>query len=131
MFAVDARGLEKMERSDCFGKSRLGLAIPCVLSLAQLKLALAGHEAMMRWARGRYAIEMIEPVYSFGSADNARSYEHEFLLESDYRPSSKHALRCFLDDGPCGSAVLGASGVGVRESTSTPACFWRIVALLR
>jgi len=68
---------------------------------------------MMRWTRGRYAIEMTdEPFYSFGSADNAHSYAHEILLESDYRPSSKHGLQCSVDGKPRGSAVLGASGGG-------------------
>lgn len=58
-------------------------------------------------------VEMIdEPVYAFGSADNTRAYEHELILESEYRPSSKHGLQCFLDGKPCGSAVLGASGGG-------------------
>jgi hypothetical protein len=73
---------------------------------------------MMHWTRGRYAIEMTdEPVYSFGSTDNTRFYGHEFLLESDYRPSSKHGLQCFLDGEPCGSAVVGASGgsTGIHE----------------
>ena len=68
---------------------------------------------MMRWTRGRYEIEMTdEPGYSFGSADNAHSYGYEFVLESEYRPSSKHGLRCVRDGKPCGSAVLGASGGG-------------------
>ena len=67
----------------------------------------------MRWQRGRVAIEMSdEPVYRFGSADNARSYGHEFHLESNYRPSSKHGVQCSLDGEPHGSAVLGASGGG-------------------
>jgi hypothetical protein len=65
----------------------------------------------MRWARGRYTIEMTdEDGYSFGSADNVRSYGIELLLESDYRPSSKHGVQCALDGEPCGSVVLGASG---------------------
>ncbi len=71
----------------------------------------------MRWTRGRYTIEMTaEPIYSFGSADNARSYGHEFLLDSEHR-SSKHGLQCFLDDRPRGSVVLGASGgaTGIHE----------------
>ncbi|MCP3994243.1 MAG: hypothetical protein GY722_04135 [bacterium] len=53
-----------------------------------------------------------EPVYSFGSADNTHSFDHEFLLEAEYRPSSKHSVRCSLDAKPCGSAILGASGGG-------------------
>ena len=66
---------------------------------------------MMHWTRGRYAIEMTdEPIYSFGSADNARLYEHEILLDSEYRPSSKHGLQCFFDGDLRGSVVLGASG---------------------
>jgi hypothetical protein len=67
----------------------------------------------MRWTRGRYELEMTnEPLYSFGSVDNARSYGHEFLFESEYRPSSKHGLECFFDSEPRGSVVLGASGGG-------------------
>ena len=72
----------------------------------------------MRWARGRYAVEMRdEPAYSFGSPDNARSYGHEFLVEPTYRPSSKHGIECSLDGEPCASAVVGASGggTGVHE----------------
>lgn len=72
----------------------------------------------MRWARGRHTIEMInEPAYSFGSADNPRSYGHEFLLESEYQPSSTQGVQSFLDVNPHSSAVLGASGggTGVHE----------------
>ncbi len=68
---------------------------------------------MTTWMRDGYAIEMTdEPIYSFGSTDNVRSFGHEFLLESDYQPSSKHGIRCSFNGEPCGSAVLGASGVG-------------------
>lgn len=68
----------------------------------------------MRWTRGRYAVEMTdEPAYTFGSAHNLRSYGQEILLHAEFR-SSKHGLRCFLDGGLRGSAVLGASGAGTH-----------------
>lgn len=65
----------------------------------------------MRWQRYHYAVEMTdEPCYTFGSSDNTRKYFHEYLLESEYRPSSKHGLICSHDGKTCSSAVLGASG---------------------
>lgn len=68
---------------------------------------------MTRWSRGRYAIEMTdEPYYSFGSTDNPHVYEHEYLLEAHYLPSSKHGVVCLRDGERCASAVLGASGGG-------------------
>ncbi len=67
----------------------------------------------MRWERGRYALEMMdEPAYSFGSADNPRSYAHEYLFDSAYRPSSMHGLACFEARQARSSAILGASGGG-------------------
>jgi hypothetical protein len=83
-----------------------------------MRITLAGLEAAVRWERGRYAIEMTDdPVYSFGSADNARRYGRELLLEPIDRPNSKHAIQCSSDGEPRASAVLGASGgrTGVHE----------------
>lgn len=74
----------------------------------------------MRWERGQYVIELTdEPSYSFGSADNARSYEHEYLLEPAYRPSSRHGLACIQEGEVRGSAILGASGggTGIHEQS--------------
>jgi hypothetical protein len=68
----------------------------------------------MRWNNDRFVIEMIdEPCYTFGSADNVHVYERESLFQSkEYRPSSRHGVRCFEGEEPRGSVVLGGSGAG-------------------
>jgi outer membrane protein assembly factor BamB len=74
--------------------------------------------AIMRWERGGYVIELTDDsCYSFGSADNTRTYTHEHLLASEDGPSSKHGLACIREGETLGSAVLGASGgaTGVHE----------------
>jgi hypothetical protein len=75
--------------------------------------------AVKRWQRGPHAIEMIdEPCYSFGSVDNTRHYDHEFVLvEPLDHLVSKHGLQCFFDGDLRASAVLGAAGgaTGVHQ----------------
>jgi hypothetical protein len=77
------------------------------------------------WSDGAYRVEMRdEPAYSFGSADNARTYAVEYLLEQQYRPSSVHGLVCVEGDHAQGSALIGAGGGAtcVREHSKEGPC---------
>jgi hypothetical protein len=63
----------------------------------------------MRWERGRYSIEMTDqPGYSFGSSEELRPYDYEYLL-TDYRPFIIRRLVCFEGQQRLASAVVGAS----------------------
>lgn len=70
-------------------------------------------------AKSSFRVEITnELTYSFGSVDNVRRYDHEYLLGCErYRVTSRHALRCFKDGREVGSAILGAAGgaSGVHE----------------
>lgn len=65
---------------------------------------------------GPYVLELInDPTFTPGSADNARSYAHEYLLTEAGVSTSRHGIVCRAKDRELGSAVIlaggGASGV--------------------
>jgi len=67
----------------------------------------------MRWTTDVCDVELLsEPTYSFGSADNVRSYEREYLLSGEYRPLVMYGVRTFQGGKVTSTAVLGAAGGG-------------------
>jgi hypothetical protein len=69
----------------------------------------------MRWTTDVCDVELLsEPTYSFGSADNVRSYEREYLLSGEYRPSSTYGVRANQDGKVLSTAALGAAGGGTH-----------------
>ena len=69
---------------------------------------------MIQLPCGKLTIEVLDASgYSSGSADNARRYEREYLLDDgEYTPSSQHAVHVLSDDRETeiASCILNASG---------------------
>lgn len=67
-----------------------------------------------------------EPTYTPGSVDNVRPYDREFCFVEQYRPSSKHGLKCREPDGTEHSCILladgGASGVHEHSAVVINGC---------
>ncbi len=53
-----------------------------------------------------------EPMYSFESVDNVRTYEHEYILGDDRNFASKYRLRLSKGEQIIHSCLLAASGWG-------------------
>ena len=62
-----------------------------------------------------------DPTYTPGSADNVRSYTHEYFFgDRQYTPASRHAVQVLRDDHEIASCILMAVGgaTGVHEHSA-------------
>jgi hypothetical protein len=67
---------------------------------------------------GDYTIRLYDDrQYSAGSTDNKQVYQHVYIVDEGFRPSSQHAIRVFRGTQELSSAIVGAAAAttGIHE----------------